>query len=111
MNLPKEMDALVLRGVRNFAIEKVPVPQPDADEVICKVDTIYICGTDPHIIAGDFPGFWPQGFPFVPGHEWSGTVVQTGKKSGIIGMERRRPCLWDLSLWLRILRNVPERTV
>ncbi len=27
MNLPKEMDALVLKGVRDFAIETVPVPQ------------------------------------------------------------------------------------
>jgi L-iditol 2-dehydrogenase len=85
MNLPKEMDALVLRGVRDFAIEKVQMPQHDADEVICKVDTTYICGTDPHIISGDFPGFWPTGFPFVPGHEWAGTVVRTGSKAGNLG--------------------------
>ena len=85
MNLPKEMDALVLNGVRDFTIEKVEVPQPAEDEAICKVDTVYICGTDPHIIAGDFPGFWPKGFPFIPGHEWSGTIVQTGKRSELLG--------------------------
>lgn len=85
MSLPKEMDALVLKGVRDFVIETVPVPQPDADEVICKVDTTFICGTDPHIINGDFPGFWPTGYPFVPGHEWSGTVVQTGAKASQLG--------------------------
>lgn len=85
MNIPKEMDALVLRGVRDFKIERVPVPEAGDDEVICKVDTTYICGTDPHIIAGDFPGFWPTGYPFTPGHEWSGTVVQTGKKSASLG--------------------------
>ncbi len=85
MSLPQKMDALVLKGVRDFAIETVPVPQPDSDEVICKVDTTYICGTDPHIINGDFPGFWPTGFPFVPGHEWSGTVVQTGPKAANLG--------------------------
>ncbi|WP_218147658.1 zinc-binding dehydrogenase [Dyadobacter sp. SG02] len=79
------MEALVLRGVRDFAIETVPVPQPETDEVICKVDTTYICGTDPHIIAGDFPGFWPTGFPFIPGHEWSGTVVQTGPRAASLG--------------------------
>ena len=56
MNLPEQMDALVLKSVRNLNIEKVPVPEPNTDEVICKVDTVYICGTDPHIIAGDFPG-------------------------------------------------------
>ncbi|WP_036383822.1 zinc-binding dehydrogenase [Muricauda sp. MAR_2010_75] len=85
MQLPKEMNALVLKGVRDFSIETVPVPVPDADEVICKVDTTFICGTDPHIINGDFPGFWPTGFPFIPGHEWSGTIVQTGKKSAELG--------------------------
>jgi L-iditol 2-dehydrogenase len=85
MNLPQEMDALVLRGVKEFSIEKVPVPVPDDDEVICKVDTTYICGTDPHIIAGDFPNFWPTGYPFIPGHEWSGTIVQTGAKAASLG--------------------------
>lgn len=79
------MDALVLKGVRDFDIESVAVPTPDADEVICKVDTTFICGTDPHIIAGDFPGFWPQQFPFIPGHEWSGTVVEVGPRAASLG--------------------------
>lgn len=85
MSLPQKMDALVLKGVRDFVIETVPVPRPDPDEVICEVDTTYICGTDPHIINGDFPGFWPTGFPFVPGHEWAGTIVQTGPKAASLG--------------------------
>ncbi len=85
MSLPKEMDALVLKGVRDFSIQTVPVPQPDADEVICEVDTTFICGTDPHIINGDFPGFWPTGYPFIPGHEWSGTIVQSGPKALLLG--------------------------
>jgi L-iditol 2-dehydrogenase len=85
MTLPQHMDALVLRGIRDFKVEQVVVPSPNADEVICEVDTTYICGTDPHIIAGDFPGFWPTAFPFVPGHEWSGTVVQTGPKAAQLG--------------------------
>lgn len=85
MQLPKDMDALVLKGVRDFSIETVPVPIPDADEVICKVDTTFICGTDPHIINGDFPNFWPTGYPFIPGHEWSGTIVQTGKRAAQLG--------------------------
>lgn len=85
MNIQQQMSALVLNGVSDFEIKQVPVPAPDPDEVICKVDTIYICGTDPHIIAGDFPSFWPKAFPFIPGHEWSGTIVQTGPKAAILG--------------------------
>ncbi len=85
MELPREMEAIVLRGVRDFSIEKISVPVAGSDEVICKVDTTFICGTDPHIINGDFPGFWPTGFPFVPGHEWSGTIVQTGQQASQLG--------------------------
>ncbi|MGY3214996.1 zinc-dependent alcohol dehydrogenase [Mucilaginibacter sp. HD30] len=85
MSLPNQMDAVVLKGVRDFEIQTVAVPQPDTDEVICKVDTTFICGTDPHIINGDFPGFWPTGYPFIPGHEWSGTIVQSGPKALSLG--------------------------
>jgi len=79
------MDALVLTAPREFGIEEVPIPSPERDEVLCKVDTTYICGTDPHIIQGDFPGFWPPAFPFIPGHEWSGTVVETGPLAAALG--------------------------
>ena len=37
-----------------------------------------ICGTDSHLIAGDYPGFWPPEFPIIPGHEWSGEIVALG---------------------------------
>jgi L-iditol 2-dehydrogenase len=80
------MRALVLRAPRQFAIEDIPVPDRlDPDEVLCRVDTTFICGTDPHIINGDFPGFWPPAFPFVPGHEWSGVVVDTGSRAESVG--------------------------
>lgn len=79
------MEALVLTAPRKFEIREVPVPEPEGDEVLCKVDTTFICGTDPHIIQGDFPGFWPRAFPFIPGHEWSGTVVETGPKATALG--------------------------
>ena len=46
-----------------------------------------ICGTDPHIIAGDYPGFWPKEFPFIPGHEWVGEVVELGPGAADLGWE------------------------
>jgi L-iditol 2-dehydrogenase len=84
--LPTTMPALVLRAPRQFAIEEWPVPRElDPDDVLCRVDTTFICGTDPHIINGDFPGFWPPAFPFVPGHEWSAVVVETGMRARSLG--------------------------
>lgn len=79
------MNALVVSAPRKFEIKEIPVRVPEGDEVLCKVDTTFICGTDPHIIQGDFPGFWPPAFPFTPGHEWSGTVVDAGPKAASLG--------------------------
>ena len=84
--LPNTMQALVLRAPRRFAVEEVATPTAlDADEVLCRVDTTFICGTDPHIINGDFPGFWPPAFPFIPGHEWSATIVESGPRAEALG--------------------------
>jgi L-iditol 2-dehydrogenase len=85
-NLPADMRALVLRAPRAFSIERVPLPHAlDPDDVLCRVHTTFICGTDPHIINGDFPGFWPPAFPFIPGHEWSATIVDTGTRARSLG--------------------------
>ena len=32
----------------------------------------------PTSIRGDYPGFWPPAFPFIPGHEWAGEIVALG---------------------------------
>jgi len=86
MTMPKQMNAVVLYAPGKFNIQSVPVPDHlNGDEVLCKVDTVFICGTDIHIIGGAFPGFWPKEFPFIPGHEWSGTVVETGPKASRLG--------------------------
>jgi L-iditol 2-dehydrogenase len=79
------MRALVLHAPNDFAVEDVPRPEPGPYEVLCRVKAVAICGTDPHIIAGDFPGFWPKKFPFIPGHEWCGEVVALGPGAGDVG--------------------------
>ncbi|MEM7343242.1 MAG: zinc-binding dehydrogenase [Chloroflexota bacterium] len=78
MSIAKEMDALVLQAPNDFSVTRVPVPEPAAMELLCRVDSTFICGTDPHIMAGEYPGFWPQAFPHLMGHEWAGTVVALG---------------------------------
>ena len=58
-DIPKTMKALVLKGPNDFEIQEVPTPEPKGDEVLCRVKAVAICGTDPKIVAGKFPGFWP----------------------------------------------------
>jgi len=81
----EKMNALVLRGPNNYKIEKVDVPEVGLQEALCRVRSIAICGTDPHLIAGEYPGFWPPGYPFIPGHEWAGEIVKAGP--GVAGFK------------------------
>ena len=73
------MRALVLTAPHEFEIrEDVARPVPGPNEVLCRVKAIAICGTDAEIIEGSFKGRWPRAYPFIPGHEWSGEVVEAG---------------------------------
>jgi L-iditol 2-dehydrogenase len=81
------MRALLVRAPNEFAIEEVPRPSPGPYEVLCRVRTVTICGTDPHIIQGHFPGFWPKEWPLIPGHEWCGDVVELGPGAEHLGWQ------------------------
>ena len=80
-SIPKAMKALVLTGPGQFEIQEVPVPSPGPFEVLCRVWAVAICGTDPEVIKGGFPGFWPPSYPFIPSHEWAGQVVSLGENA------------------------------
>jgi L-iditol 2-dehydrogenase len=81
------MRALVVSAPNEFAIEEVPRPRPGEFEVLCRVRAVAICGTDPHIIQGHYPGFWPKAWPLIPGHEWCGDVVEAGAGAAALGWE------------------------
>jgi L-iditol 2-dehydrogenase len=72
------MEALVVSEPNRFDVREVRVPRPGPNEVLARVRAVSICGTDAHIIRGDYPGFWPPAFPFIPGHEWAGELVELG---------------------------------
>jgi L-iditol 2-dehydrogenase len=72
------MQALVVLEPSRMEIREVPVPVPGPNEVLARVRAVSICGTDIHLIRGDYPGFWPPAFPFIPGHEWAGEIVELG---------------------------------
>ena len=76
--LPETMEALVVLEPSRLEIREVPVPVPGPNEVLARVRAVSICGTDAHLIRGDYPGFWPPAFPFIPGHEWAGEIAALG---------------------------------
>jgi len=79
------MQALVVVEPERFEIREVPVPEPGPNEVLARVRAVSICGTDAHLIHGDYPGFWPPAFPFIPGHEWAGEIAALGPGADRLG--------------------------
>jgi L-iditol 2-dehydrogenase len=77
-SIPPTMEALVVLEPNRFEIREVPVPEPGPNEVLARVRAVSICGTDAHLVRGDYPGFWPPSFPFIPGHEWAGEIAALG---------------------------------
>lgn len=68
------MRAAVITAPGEVEVCDVPDPAPGPREVVIAVAACGICGTDLHILEGEFA----PSLPIVPGHEFSGTVVATG---------------------------------
>lgn len=58
----------------------IPVPAPGPGEVLVRVDLSGICAADRAM--WDATGPWQLNFPFTPGHEFTGTVVELGDGAG-----------------------------
>ena len=67
------------RIVEPFKTEVIDLPQPTMgpDDLLIQVKAAGICGTDIHILKGEYPF---ARLPMVPGHEFSGEVVAVGAK-------------------------------
>jgi len=76
--IPGLMNAMVFEGPgKPLVYKSLPVPQPEAAQVLVKVIACGICRTDLHVIDGEL--VHPK-LPLIPGHEIVGTVVKAGSK-------------------------------
>jgi threonine dehydrogenase-like Zn-dependent dehydrogenase len=73
------MRANVFCGVNDIRLMNVPRPSPGADEAVIKVTLTTICGTDVHILRGEYPV--KEGL--VIGHEAVGVISELGE--GVTG--------------------------
>ena len=81
------MKALVYHGPGKKAWEEVPDPKiVQPTDVIVRVDTTTICGTDLHILKGDVPAV-TEGR--ILGHEGVGTVTEVGSAVSTIAVGDR----------------------
>ncbi|MEO6087604.1 MAG: zinc-dependent alcohol dehydrogenase family protein [Umezawaea sp.] len=68
------MKAVVITGVGRLEVTEVPDPKAGSREVVVDVAACGLCGTDLHILQGEFA----PTLPVIPGHEFAGVVVEIG---------------------------------
>ncbi|MDB5296712.1 MAG: adh [Phycisphaerales bacterium] len=73
------MRATVFHGVNGIRVDEVPRPRPGAGEAVIRVTLTTICGTDLHILRGEYP-VRPG---LVIGHEPVGVIDELGE--GVVG--------------------------
>ncbi|WP_249298784.1 zinc-dependent alcohol dehydrogenase [Feifania hominis] len=73
--------AVKVDETKKYVVKQVPIPELGPLDVLMKVDTIGLCGTDVAIRNNTFMGrHGPVIPPLIPGHEFCGTVVEVGSQ-------------------------------
>jgi 2-desacetyl-2-hydroxyethyl bacteriochlorophyllide A dehydrogenase len=73
--MTRTMRAAVADGQGGLAIRDLPIPTAQYGWVVIAPVGTGICGTDLHLVEGDYPH---GRFPVVPGHEFAGYITQVG---------------------------------
>ncbi|WP_285489510.1 NAD(P)-dependent alcohol dehydrogenase [Amycolatopsis taiwanensis] len=76
--VPDTMRASVLIEPGTLVVEERPVPRPDRDEVLVKVSSVGVCGSDVHYFQEGRIGDFVVDAPLVLGHEAAGRIVAVG---------------------------------
>jgi len=66
------MKAVVIEKPNSMAVSRIEDPTPASGQAVIRVEACGICGTDIHVLRGEFA---PTRYPIVPGHEFCGEVV------------------------------------
>jgi 2-desacetyl-2-hydroxyethyl bacteriochlorophyllide A dehydrogenase len=80
MFFDRKCHAVVIHGPGRASLEEVPIPEVKPGDVLIRVAYEGFCATDLEIFDGTL-GYYKNGmakYPIVPGHEFSGRIVQTG---------------------------------
>jgi alcohol dehydrogenase len=70
----QKMQAVVFHGVGDLRVQDVPRPRPKAGEAVVRITATTICGTDVHIVKGEYPV--KEGL--ILGHEPVGVIHELG---------------------------------
>ena len=92
------MQAAVLHAIRDIRIENRPVPIPGDGEVLLKVASVGVCGSDVHYYQEGRIGSQIVTEPIIMGHEFSAFIVKPGDeleatcKGQLVTVDPAIPC-------------------
>lgn len=72
------MKALQFTSPGVMAVNELAIPKIADDEVLLASRSVGICHSDIELLEGRY--IIPFEYPVIPGHEWSGQVIEVGKK-------------------------------
>jgi L-iditol 2-dehydrogenase len=96
--VPATMRAAVLKRQGDMAMETLPVPELDADQVLVQVAAVGVCGSDVHYYEHGRIGDYVVDHPLILGHELSGRIAAVGsdvdpsRVGQRVAVEPQRPC-------------------
>jgi 2-desacetyl-2-hydroxyethyl bacteriochlorophyllide A dehydrogenase len=105
------MKAVVVERPHQVSYRELDAPAVGSGEVLVASREAGLCRTDVEVMTGIFTDPRWVHFPVIPGHEWSGTVVEVGPDvesvragdrvvcEGLIGCQRCAPCRRGETHW------------
>jgi len=96
--IPSTMRASVLVEPGRIEMQERPVPRPGPDEVLVRVRSVGVCGSDVHYYTDGRIGPYVVEQPLILGHEVSGVVADVGpgvpghRVGERVAIEPQRPC-------------------
>lgn len=96
--LPATMRANILKNQGTMAMETLPLPTLDPDQVLVQVAAVGVCGSDVHYYEHGRIGPYMVDHPLILGHELSGRIAAVGsavdptRVGKRVAVEPQRPC-------------------
>uniref|UniRef100_A0A8C6S914 Sorbitol dehydrogenase n=1 Tax=Neogobius melanostomus TaxID=47308 RepID=A0A8C6S914_9GOBI len=81
--------SVVLHSLKDLRLEQRPIPEPGPNDVLLRMHSVGICGSDVHYWQNGRIGDFVVTKPMVLGHEASGTVVKVGSAVKTCRLVRR----------------------
>lgn len=86
------MKALKFYDIKDLRLEDVPKPTPHENEILLKVASVGICGSDVHYYTEGGTGGLDLDHPFVLGHEFSAWIAEGPQQGQLVAVDPALPC-------------------